>query len=289
MEQPPRTHLTKGVSFYKKAWTRFLENKTSISGLIILLSLVLIALLAPLISPHDPTQQYWGQELVPPSARFPLGTDSFGTDVLSKIIWGARTSLVVGIVSVSIMLAIGVTLGSLSGYHGGKIDSIVMRITDIFLCVPTILLLIVIASTLATRNLLITMVIIGLVNWPQMARVTRSQFLSLREETFVEAARVAGASNTRIILRHILPSALSPIIIVATIQIANAIIAESTLSFLGLGDPSAISWGNLLSRGRDTLREAWWVATFPGLAIFITVLGLNLVGDGLRDAFDVRL
>lgn len=277
------------AGFVYSALRRFRKNKLSIIGGVIFLSLVIDAILCPYISSYDPKRMFWGEESSPPSQRFWLGTDRIGRDVLSRVLWGARTSLMVGIISSILITIIGVGVGSVSGYKGGAIDNILMRITDMVISIPTTILLISIVAVLRTRSLGLIMVVIGLVNWPTMARIARSEFLSIKERPYVEAARSMGASDKRIILRYILPNASGPIIVTATINMAYAILWEAALSFLGMGDPMAISWGTMLMRGYMTLRFSWWEATFPGLAIFITVLGINFLGDGLRDAFDVRM
>lgn len=283
MDKPRR------ASLYYKALRRVIRNRMSIVGLIIILSLVFIAIFVPILAPHPPKKQYWGEEWAPPSKRFFLGTDDLGRDVFSRVLWGTRTSLLVGTVSVVIMLIIGVTLGSIAGYMGGVIDQIIMRITDIIMTMPTLILLLVISSVLRTRSLLVIMTMIGLLGWPSMARVVRSQYLSFKEQTFVEAAKSIGEPDRNIMFRYILPNTISPIIVVATLRVASSILTEASLSFLGFGDPLAISWGLMLSRGHIAVRTAPLIAFAPGLAIFITVIGLNLLGDGLRDAFDVRL
>ncbi|MCR6692083.1 MAG: ABC transporter permease [archaeon YNP-LCB-003-016] len=270
------------------AWRRFKKNKVSIAGAIITLTIAGIAILAPLISPYNPEKLNYGKELQPPSWEFLLGTDTGGRDILSYIIWGARTSLLVAIGAILIEVAIGVLIGAIAGYFGGIIDEILMRITDIIMTLPTILLLLTAVSMFKVRSIVIITLIMGALGWPWMARIVRSEFLSLKESLFVEAAKSLGIGKLRIIFHHILPNAISPIIVVATLDAPFYIMYEATLSFLGLGDPTAISWGNLVARGKDVLTSAWWVATFPGLMIFITTIGLNLLGDGLRDAFDVR-
>jgi peptide/nickel transport system permease protein len=270
------------------AWRRFKKNKVSIAGAIITLTIAGIAILAPLISPYNPEKLNYGKELQPPSWEFLLGTDTGGRDILSYIIWGARTSLLVAIGAILIEVAIGVLIGAIAGYFGGIIDEILMRITDIIMTLPTILLLLTAVSMFKVRSIVIITLIMGALGWPWMARIVRSEFLSLKESLFVEAAKSLGIGKLRIIFHHILPNAISPIIVVATLDAPFYIMYEATLSFLGLGDPTAISWGNLVARGKDVLTNAWWVATFPGLMIFITTIGLNLLGDGLRDAFDVR-
>lgn len=271
------------------AWKRFKRNKLSLAGLAIFVGLLMTAILAPYVAPYNPNKMHWGHEYTPPCSRYPLGTDELGRDVLSRVIWGARTSLYVGFMSVALIMAIGVTIGAVSGYFGGWIDELLMRITDIVLTIPTIMLLILIASIFQVRSLNVIILAISAVSWPTIARITRSQFLLIRELAYIDAARVAGLSHSRIIFRHILPNALPPIIVAATFDMAAAILMEASLSFLGLGDPRAVSWGQMLSVGHTVLMHAWWVGTFPGLAIFVTVLGFNLLGDGLREALDVAM
>jgi len=271
------------------AWRKFKRNQLSLVGLAIIIGLVIVAILAPYIAPYDPNKMHWGKEYVPPCPEFPLGTDELGRDVLSRIIWGARTSLYVGFGAVALTASIGILVGAISGYFGGWVDEVLMRFTDIMLTIPTIFLLIIIASIFQVRSLNVIIFAIGIVGWPTMARIVRSQFLLIKELPYIEAAKVAGISDIRIIFKHIIPNALPPIIVTATYDMASAILAEAGLSFLGLGDPRAVSWGQMLSIGHTVLRHAWWVATFPGLAIFITVLGFNLLGDGLREAFDIAM
>ena len=254
-----------------------------------MLGIVFVAIFCPYLAPYDPDRQFWGDEWAPPSSKFIFGTDDLGRDVYSRVLWGARTSIMVGLVSVSIIAFLGTFIGSIAGYFGGVVDQVIMRITDIILTIPTLILLLLISSVLRTRNLFIIMSVIGLLGWPSMARIVRSQYLSFKEFNFVEAAKTIGTSDIKIIFKHILPNALSPIIVVSTLRIATSILTEASLSFLGFGDPTAITWGLMLHRGHIAVRTAPWVAIIPGLAIFITVIGFNLLGDALRDALDVRL
>ena len=276
-------------SLYNKALRRFFRNKISYVGLTIVSTIVIVAILCPYIAPHNPNKQYWGEEWSPPNNQFIFGTDDMGRDVYSRLLWGARSSLMVGIVSVSIIVVIGTFLGAIAGYYGGIIDNIIMRVTDIILTLPTLILLLLISSVLRTRSLFIIMSVIGLLGWSSMARIVRSQYLSYKELNFVEAAKTIGTSDFGIIFKHILPNASSPIIVVSTLRIATSILTEASLSFLGFGDPTAITWGLMLHRGHIAVRTAPWVAIVPGFAIFITVVGFNLLGDALRDALDVRL
>ncbi len=272
----------------RSPWKRLAGNKLSIVGLGILSILVVVALLAPWIAPYDPQQQYWAYAYTAPCRQFLLGTDSLGRDLLSRILYGARTSLFVGVWAVSVSFFVGVGLGSIAGYFGKGISQAIMRLADVFLSIPSLILMIVVASVLAQRNLLILATIIGIVQWPSMARVTRSKFLALREEDYVEASRALGSGHTRIIFRHILPNSVGPIVVLASLNLGGAIIAESSLSFLGLGDPRAISWGNIISMGLNSVITAPWISIFPGIVIFIAVWAFNVVGDALRDALDVK-
>ena len=276
-------------SLYYKALKRFFRNKISYVGLMIVFIVVFVAIFCPYLAPHNPKKQYWGEEWAPPSSKFIFGTDDLGRDVYSRVLWGTRTSLMVGGVSVTIIVILGTVVGSIAGYYGGILDQVVMRITDIILTMPTLILLLLISSVLRTRNLVIIMSVIGLLGWPSMARIVRSQYLSYKELNFVEAAKTIGTPDIGIIFKHILPNAFSPIIVVATLRIATSILTEASLSFLGFGDPTAITWGLMLHRSHIAIRTAPWVAIVPGLAIFITVIGFNLLGDALRDALDVRL
>jgi len=225
----------------------------------------------------------------PPSIKHPFGTDDFGRDVLSRLIYASRISLSVGFVAVGIALAIGIFLGAISGYYGGIVDQIIMRIVDIWISIPGLVLLITMVAVFGP-GLFKAMVLIGILSWAGTARIVRGQFLSLREQGFVEAARATGARDWKIIFKHLLPNAMAPIIVDATLFLAGAILLEAGLSFLGLGaQPPTASWGNMLTDGQKYLRTAWWIAIYPGLAIFITVLSFNFIGDGLRDALDPRL
>jgi peptide/nickel transport system permease protein len=251
--------------------------------------MVLAALGAPLISPYDPIKASQRTSLEAPSAAHPMGTDRFGRDILSRVLWGGQLSLPVGFVSVLIAAVFGISLGLLAGYHGGRIDAVIMRTVDLMLAFPGILLALAIVAILGS-SLLNLMIAVGIASIPDYVRITRGTVLSIREREFVQAARTIGARDTAIIVRHILPNILPPVIVLATLGMASAIITGSTLSFLGLGiKPPTPEWGNMLDEGRGFLQRAWWVAFFPGLAIMLTVFSINLLGDGLRDALDPRL
>lgn len=267
-------------------WRKLKRSKLALIGTGIVIFMVLVALLAPFISPYDPS--YVDVYKRPPSLEHLFGTDNIGKDMLTLVMYGARISLYVAVVGVSIELLIGITIGMIAGFFGGIIDETLMRISDIVMSLPPLILLITAVSMFDVRGIHIIALIVGLLGWPMISRMVRSEFLSLRESTFVEAAKSMGASNLRIILHHILPNTLSVIIVVATIDIPTIIFYESTLSFLGFSDPSSPTWGLLLQSGYISLAQGhWWIITFPGLAILLTSLGFNLFGDGLRDALDV--
>jgi peptide/nickel transport system permease protein len=277
------------TSFWRQVfWPRLRSNRMAMAGAAIVLVMFGLALLAPLLG-GDPGRIDIAHRLEPPSWAFPLGTDDLGRDVLTRILFGARISLLVGFVAVGIATAIGIVLGALAGYYGRWVDSLIMRFVDIMLCFPTFFLILAVVAFLEP-SIWNIMIIIGLTGWMGVARLVRAEFLSLRERDFVLAARTAGARDGRIIFRHILPNALSPILVSATLGVAGAILTESALSFLGIGvQPPTPSWGNMLIAGKQTLGTAWWLSAFPGLAILVTVLGYNLLGEGIRDALDPRL
>jgi peptide/nickel transport system permease protein len=270
-------------------WNRFHRNKLGLFGAGIVLVLFFIALLAPWVSPHDPTDIDHEHILSRPDPHHWFGTDRLGRDVLSRVIWGSRISLLVGFVAVGIATFIGILIGALAGYYGRWVDGLVMRFVDLMLCFPTFFLILAVIAFLEP-SIWNIMVVIGLTGWMGVARLVRAEFLSLREREFVLSARALGASDLRIIFRHILPNALAPVLVSATLGVAGAILTESALSFLGIGiQPPTPSWGNILTAGKDNLEIAWWLSFFPGLAILITVLGYNLLGEGIRDALDPRL
>ncbi len=264
------------------------SNPLAVSGSVIVILLFAVALLAPLISPYDPQAIDTFHILEAPSADHWLGTDSLGRDCLSRLIYGSRISLLVGFVAVGIATAVGTVLGALAGFYGRWVDTVVMRFVDIMLCFPSIFLIMAVIAFLEP-SIWNIMAVIGLTGWMGVARLVRAEFLSLRKRDFVLAARISGASNLRIVFSEILPNAIAPIIVSATLGVGGAILTESALSFLGIGvQPPTPSWGNMLTEGKDNLEIAWWLSVYPGLAILVTVLGYNLLGEGLRDALDPR-
>lgn len=272
-------------------WLRRLKSSPGgMLGVFIVLTVVLSAVLAPYLSPWDPHRPDFPNRLKPPgSPGHPLGTDQQGRDMLSRIIFGARVSLIVGFVTVALAGTAGTIIGVVSGFYGGWIDTVFMRLADTQLAFPFILLALTINALLGLglRNIILTLVITG---WVIYARMVRGEVLALKEQEFVEAARALGVSTLRILYRHLLPNIFTPIIIVSSLQVAQIIVAEAAISFLGFGvQPPTPAWGNMLSEGRDYLMRAWWLATFPGAALAITALGVNLLGDWLRDTLDPKL
>ena len=271
-----------------RAWRRLKQRKSAMFGLFVICGLVLLAVFAPLIAPYDPAQQSWTSVRKPPSWAHWFGTDESGRDLLSRVIYGARASLLAGVVSVSIALTAGVPIGLLAGYRGGWIDAIISRITDAMLACPILILAIALAAFLGP-SLTNAMIAIGVTATPVFVRLTRGQVMSVKVEDYVEAARAVGNPAWRIAVRHILPNILPSLLVQATLAIAAAIIAEASLSFLGLGQqPPAPSWGSMLNTAQRFLTNAPWMAVWPGLAIFLSVLSFNLLGDGLRDALDPK-
>ena len=272
----------------RRALRRLVKRKGAVLGFIVLAIFILLALLAPLLAPHDPIATSWTLVRKPPSALHWFGTDDLGRDVLTRVIYGARASLLAGAISIGIALAVGVPLGLLSGYRGGFIDALISRMTDAMLACPSLILAIAFAAFLGP-SLGNAMIAIGITATPIFVRLTRAQTMNVKVEDYVEAARAIGNPRWRIALFHILPNILPALLVQATLSIATAIIAEAALSFLGLGQqPPAPSWGSMLNAAQRFLTNAPWMALWPGLAIFLVVLSFNLVGDGLRDALDPR-
>ncbi|GHU79907.1 peptide ABC transporter permease [Clostridia bacterium] len=284
-----KNRLAKQQGPWMEVFSRFLRNKMAVFGLVIIILLILMALFAPLIAPYGFDDQVPERGLQPPNSQFIFGTDKFGRDIFSRIVYGSRVSLQVGLIAVAVALVSGGLLGAVAGFFGGKTDSIIMRIVDVLMAIPGMLLAIAIAASLGPglRNMMIA---IGVGSAPGYARVTRASVMSVKDNEFVEAATAIGASNLRIVFRHIIPNSLAPLIVQATLGVAGAIISCATLSFLGLGiQPPQPEWGEMLSSARQYLRTNDYMAIFPGLFIMITVYALNVMGDGIRDAIDPRL
>ena len=270
-------------------WQTFYKNKLMVAGAGIVLLLFIVSILAPWLAPYDPGQIDLQNVLAPPSWQHLFGTDQLGRDVLSRMIWGAQISLKVGFVATGIAIIIGTILGAVAGFYGGWVDASIMRFVDIMLCFPTFFLILAVIAFLEP-SIWNIMIVIGVTGWMGVTRLVRADFISLKERDFVQAARVIGASDARIIFLHILPNAFASILVAATLGIAGAILTESALSFLGIGvQPPTPSWGNILTAGKDNIDIAWWLSLYPGLAILITVVGYNLLGEGIRDALDPRL
>lgn len=273
----------------KDFWSRFARHKGAVIGLVVLVVVIVLALLAPLLFPTSPWQMVT-RPFLPPFQNDAaiLGTDMLGRDIAAGIAYGARMSLLVGVVSTLFALLIGVSLGAVAGYFGGWVDDLLMRVTEFFQTVPNFMLAIVLVAIF--RPSVDSIVgAIAIVSWPPVARLVRGEFLSLRNREFVQASVVIGQGSTRIIFTQVLPNTLSPVIVTASLMVATAILLESSLSFLGLGDPNLMSWGFMIGAARTVIRQAWWMSFFPGIAILLTVLALNLVGEGLNDALNPRL
>lgn len=270
----------------------FGQSRVATLGLMTIVFVYLIALVTPLISPYDPIVQgpLLTHRMLAPGREFVLGTDQFARDVLSRILYGARVSLSIGFVAVGISMTIGTLLGAVSGYFGGILDTVIMRCVDMVISFPRLVLLIMIVALFEQSSIFLIIAVLGFTQWPGTARIVRGEVLGLREREFIQAARALGFTRMRIILRHVIPNTLAPVIVAATLGIGNVIVLEAGLSFLGLGlQPPTPSWGSMVADGRGDLLNAWWISTFPGLAIVLTVVAFNLAGDGLRDALDPRL
>lgn len=276
---------TFGQIFIEKIRSDYL----ALSGAIIVLLLFFVAVFAPFIAPYDPSHIDTKNLFAQPSLKHLCGTDDLGRDVFSRMVYGSRISLTVGFVAVGIATVIGLAIGAVAGYFGGLIDGFLMRFVDLMLTIPTFFLILAVIAFLEP-NIYNIMIVIGITGWMGVARLVRAEFLALKEREFVVAAKALGVSDVSIIFKHILPNAMSPILVSATLGVAGAILTESALSFLGIGvQPPTPSWGNILTVGKDNIEFAWWLSVFPGLAIFITVMGYNLLGEGVRDALDPRL
>ena len=273
---------------WAEAWRRLRKNRMAMIALVVLIIMVLCAVFAPLVAPYDYTEQDLENKFVYPCLAHPFGTDNLGRDIFSRVIYGSRISLQVGLIAVSIAVVVGGTLGAIAAFYP-KLDNIIMRFMDIFMAIPSLLMAIAITSALGsgTRNLMIA---VGLSSMPQYARIMRASVLTVKDQEFIEAASSIGASSFRTIVLHILPNAFAPLLVQATLGVGNAIMSAATLSFLGLGiQPPTPEWGSLLSTGRNFIRQFWPMTIFPGLAIMLVVYALNILGDGLRDALDPRL
>lgn len=282
-----------GASGWAIAWREFVKNRPAVLGLYLMVALYLVTLLAPYLTSYDPTEivnDISSVRHLAPSLEHLMGTDKYGRDIYARILYGARISLSIGFIAVAISITLGALVGAASGYFGGVTDTVLMRFVDMLISFPRLVLLIAVIALFEQASILIVVTVLGLTLWPSTARIVRSEVLSLREREFIEAARALGLGNGRIILRHIIPNVMGPVIVAATLGLGNIILIEAGLSFLSLSvPPPTPSWGNIINDGREFLLQAWWVSTFPGLAIVFTVVAFNLVGDGLRDALDPRL
>jgi ABC-type dipeptide/oligopeptide/nickel transport system permease subunit len=292
------TKKSRGVSQWNIAWRRFKRNKAALAGLIFIGVVVFMAIFSPIIARYPPNAipGFFAHETrVPPSWKYLFGTDFVGHDVFSQVVYGASSALYVGFGAAAIAMSIAIVVGLVSGYYGGIVDNILMRITEIFLVIPFLLILLVFLQVVnklvpsGVGGLSIVMIMIGLFSWAFNARIIRGEVLRVKQYEYIEAARSLGASERRIIFRHILPNVLHVIIVLTTLQIATAILVEAAVSFLGFGDPNAITWGQQLEKANEAVKEAWWEGIFPGFFITLLVLGFSLLGNGLRDALDPRL
>ncbi len=279
----------KNSYLYEVVWKRLRRNRFAMAGAAVIALLFVVAILAPHLTPYDPSAIDAYNVLMPPSLKHWMGTDELGRDVFTRVLYGARISLLVGFVAVGISIAIGTLVGLASGFYGGWIDGLLMRFVDIMLCFPTFFLILAVIAMIGPSIWLI-MIVIGVTSWMGVARLVRAEVLSLRERDFVLAATSIGASDLRIIFRHVLPNSMGPVLVAATLGVGGAILIESALSFLGIGvQPPTPSWGNILTSGKNYIEFAWWLSLYPGLAILVTVLAYNLLGEGIRDAIDPRL
>jgi peptide/nickel transport system permease protein len=275
------------ADWWRDGWSRFRQNRLSLVGLVIVVVVIVAGIAAPLLAPFGPFELV-GTRLAPPQARHLFGTDHLGRDVFSGVLFGTRTSLQVGFLSVILSATLGITIGAISGYYGRRIDDALMRLTEIFQVMPRFFLALIIVAMFGA-DLWGTIFVIGILSWAEIARLVRADFLTLRERPFVMAARAYGAGDGQIIFREILPNALTAVIVAASLQVPSAILLEASLSFIGAGDPSVMSWGRMLNNAQQYMRQAWWTATFPGLAISITAMGLALLADGINDFLNPRL
>ena len=272
------------ISNRRRFWRAFRRNRIALLGLILVIAMCLCAIFADVLAPYDPIEPHYAERLQPPSAAFALGTDELGRDLLSRLLFGARISLVIGFVAQSVAITTGIIIGMIAGWYGGIVDDVLMRVADVFFAIPGLMFLIV-WVTIFDPNPISIFLALGLISWPSDARMMRSQVLHLKEMDYVMSARSLGASTPRILVQHILPNAIAPMIVLASLGVAGVILSESILSFLGLGiQIPTPSWGTMVNASRGYITSAWWYAVFPGLVIMLTVLGFNFLGDGLRDA-----
>jgi peptide/nickel transport system permease protein len=289
LEPEAKVETYKGQGQLAIVWRQLRRNKGAIVGGVVVLIEILVAILAPFLAPYDPLEQILPDALTPPSRKHLLGTDEVGRDILSRIIFGTRISLRIGLISVGIASVLGVALGLVAGYYGGRLDDVILRAMDIWLAFPGILLALAIIAVLGP-SIFNVMIAVGFSAIPTYVRLTRGSVLTAREMEYVISARAVGCRGPHIMARHILPNVLAPVIVLSTLGVAGAILSAAALSYIGLGaQPPTPEWGAILSTGRQFMRRAWWLTTFPGVAIMITVLGINMFGDGLRDALDPRL
>jgi len=288
---------SKGVSQWNIAWRRFKKNRAALVGALIVGFVIFLAVFDALVAPFPPNATpgfYTGETRSPPSLKYLFGTDYIGKDVFSQVVYGARSALFVGFASAAIAMSLAVLVGLISGYYGGIIDNILMRITEIFLVIPFLLILLVFLKVITSISpsgggLSMVVLMIGLFSWAADARIIRGEVLRVKSSQFIEASKALGASKTRIVFRHVFPNVLHIIIVLTTLMIATAILVEAAISFLGFGDAAAITWGQQLQKANEAVKEAWWEGVFPGLFITLLVLGFSLLGNGLRDALDPRL
>ncbi len=287
-ESTTRIRLRLLISNLKDFWKRFSRNKPAVLGLIIIIVLVVISASAHFLPIQNPREADTMASLRPPSQEHPFGTDLLGRDIFSRVIYGSQISILIGFLAGAVTITVGTAVGVFAGYIGGRFDDLLMRITEIFLIIPAFMLAILVVAIFGS-NLWMIVAVIGLLHWPASARIIRAQVLSLKEQEFIESARAIGADWKQIVFRHLIPNVVSSMIVLWSLMTSRAIIIEASLSFLGLGDPNFVTWGQMLLGALTYLRTAWWGAVFPGLAIFLTVISFNMVGDGLSEALNPRL